>query len=132
MLFLTIWSCLGGLPLAGFAQLGAGGNVLAAAGGMRLPGSMATTCVLLIGNLNEEVRTLFRTLLLLLLEVRGPGLIQYLLLFTQFSRRSQGPTRKSFISFTQDHQLFSTGIRVFNPNVIPSLYGSINVIIKAS
>lgn len=93
MLFLTIWSCLGGLPLAGFAQLGAGGNVLAAAGGMRLPGSMATTCVLLIGNLNEEVRTLSRTLLLLL--VRGPGLIQYLLLFTQLAEGAKAPQGKA-------------------------------------
>lgn len=116
MLFLTVWSCLGGLPLAGFAQLGAGGNVLAAAGGMRLPGSMATTCVLLIGNLNEEVRTSSRTLLLLLLEVSGPGFIQYLLLLTQFSRRSQGPTRKSFISFTLDHQLpFLLGLVYLTP-----------------
>uniref|UniRef100_A0A1B6KNP7 RRM domain-containing protein n=1 Tax=Graphocephala atropunctata TaxID=36148 RepID=A0A1B6KNP7_9HEMI len=48
----------GGIPLAGFTQLGAGGNAaLAAAGGMRIPGAMATTCVLLIGNLNEEVIT---------------------------------------------------------------------------
>ncbi|XP_046669807.1 polypyrimidine tract-binding protein 1 isoform X3 [Homalodisca vitripennis] len=48
----------GGIPLAGFTTLGAGGNAaLAAAGGMRIPGAMATTCVLLIGNLNEEVIT---------------------------------------------------------------------------
>ncbi|XP_054289477.1 polypyrimidine tract-binding protein 2 isoform X2 [Macrosteles quadrilineatus] len=47
----------GGIPLAGFTPLAGGNAALAAAGGMRLAGAMATTCVLLIGNLNEEVIT---------------------------------------------------------------------------
>ncbi|XP_054276082.1 polypyrimidine tract-binding protein 2-like isoform X6 [Macrosteles quadrilineatus] len=46
-----------GIPLAGFTPLAGGNAALAAAGGMRLAGAMATTCVLLIGNLNEEVIT---------------------------------------------------------------------------
>lgn len=44
-----------GIPLAGFPLPGAGSNAALAANAMRLPGQMATTCVLLISNLNEEV-----------------------------------------------------------------------------
>lgn len=46
-----------GIPLAGFPLPGAGSNAALAANAMRLPGQMATTCVLLISNLNEEVIT---------------------------------------------------------------------------
>lgn len=46
-----------GIPLAGFPLPGAGSNAALAANAMRLSGQMATTCVLLISNLNEEVIT---------------------------------------------------------------------------
>lgn len=46
-----------GSPVGGFPLPGAGSNAALAANAMRLPGQMATTCVLLISNLNEEVIT---------------------------------------------------------------------------
>lgn len=44
------------MPLAGFPLPGAAATTALGAAGIRLPGQPQTGCVLLVSNLNEEVR----------------------------------------------------------------------------